>query len=248
MSRLGIGERAPWNDFPLVIANGVLRVFKIQPEYQAAKSGDMSAAIKLVDRLLTDEMVEKIREQTGHSKPLLLPVLAVEHTGNNKIPLAMAEVFADLLGLDIEEGIFQLEKVGRTNAGSDHRLAFNPTFEGDVKVDQAYLIVDDNLTMGGTLASLRGYVENRGGRVIAASVMTARKLMAQLAVTPKQLAAIEHKHGPLMNQFWQETFHYGIDKLTHAEAGHLRRAASVDQIRARIAKARHEGIKRLGAK
>ena len=117
-----------------------------------------------------------------------------------------------------------------------------------MKVDQAYLIVDDNLTMNDASASLRGYIENRGGKVITASVMSERKLMTQLAVTQKQLAAIKHKHGPLMNQFWQETFHYGIDKLTHAEAGYLRRAASVDQIRARIAKARHEGIKRLGAK
>ena len=78
--------------------------------------------------------------------------------------------------------------------------------------------------------------------------MSARKLMTQLAVTPKQLAAIEHKHGPLMHQFWQETFGYGIDKLTQGEAGHLKSAKTIDEIRERIAAARHEGIKRLGAK
>ena len=48
-----------------------------------------------------------------------------------------------------------------------------------------------------------------------------------------------------MNQFWQENFGYGIDKLTQSEAGHLRRAASVDEIRDRLVKARHEGIERL---
>ena len=62
----------------------------------------------------------------------------------------------------------------------------------------------------------------------------------------KLLTAIENKHGPSMNQFWQETFGYGIDQLTQSEAGHLRRATSVDEIRDRLVKARHEGIERLG--
>ncbi|MFT2112313.1 conjugal transfer protein TraN, partial [Marinomonas sp. 2405UD68-3] len=89
MSKLGIGERAPWCDFPQVIRNGDLGSLKNEPEYQAAKSGGRHVAIKLVDRLLTDDTVGKIREQIGDGKPLVLPVLAVEAAGNNKIPLAM---------------------------------------------------------------------------------------------------------------------------------------------------------------
>lgn len=247
MSKLGIGERAPWGDFPQVIRNGGLGALKNEPEYQAAKSGDMPAAIELVDRLLTDETVEKIKEQIGDSKPLVLPVLAVEAAGNNKIPLAMAEALAERLGLDVELGIIQSDRVGRTDTGADHRLAFNPTFEGDVKSGQKYLVVDDTLAMGGTVASLRGYVENRGGKVVAASVMTAHEGALNLPVKPSMLSAIENKHGPSMNQFWQETFGYGTDKLTQGEAGHLKSAKSVDAIRERIAAARHEGIERLGA-
>ncbi|MFT2112535.1 conjugal transfer protein TraN, partial [Marinomonas sp. 2405UD68-3] len=89
MSKLGIGERAPWYDFPQVIRNGDLGSLKNEPEYQAAKSGGRHVAINLVDRLLTDDTVGKIREQIGDGKPLVLPVLAVEAAGNNKIPLAM---------------------------------------------------------------------------------------------------------------------------------------------------------------
>lgn len=247
MSKLGIGERTPWYDFPQVIRNGDLGALKNEPEYQAAKSGDMSAAIELVDRLLTDDTVGKIREQIGDGKPLVLPVLAVEAAGNNKIPLAMAEALADRLGLDVELGIIQSDKVGRTDSGADHRLAFNPTFEGDVKQGQKYLVVDDTLTMGGTVASLRGYVENRGGKVVAASVMTAHEGALNLPVKSSMLAAIENKHGPSINNFWQETFGYGTDKLTQGEAGHLKSAKTVDAIRERITAARHEGIERLGA-
>ena len=246
MSKFGVGERAPWRDFPPVIANGPFRTLRNEPEYQAAKSGNMPAAIDLVDRILTDDTVEKIRRQIGDSKPLILPVLAVERAGNNKIPLAMARVLADRLNLKVESNIVQSQQVGRTAASPEHRLAFNPSFRGDVGIDQAYLILDDNLTMGGTLASLRGYIENRGGKVVTGTVMVARHLMTQIAVKPKMLAAIEHKHGPSMNQFWQETFHYGIDKLTQGEARHVLRAASVDELRDRLAKARHEGSERVG--
>ena len=246
MSKFGVGERAPWEDFPPVIRNGDLHASKKEPEYQAAKAGNMPAAINLVERLLADDTVEKIRRRIRDSKPLLLPVLAVETSGNNKIPLAMARVLAKRLNLEVESDIVQSERVGRTGTNANHRLAFNPSFEGEVKTGQAYLIIDDTLLMGGTIASLRGYIENRDGRVIGASVMDAQEGAVDIAVKPKMLAAIENKHGPSMNQFWQETFGYGIDKLTQSEAGHLRRAASVDEIRDRLVKARHEGSERLG--
>ena len=249
MSRLGIGERAPWGNFPPVIRNGDLHSSKKEPEYQAAKAGNMLAAINLVERLLTDNTVQKIRQRIRDSKPLkplVLPVLAVESSGNNKIPLAMAEVLAKRLNLEVESNIVQSERVGRTGTDANHRLAFNPSFEGEVKTGQAYLIIDDTLLIGGTIASLRGYIENRGARVVGASVMDAQEGAVDIAVKPKMLAAIENKHGSSMNQFWQENFGYGIDKLTQSEAGHLRRAASVDEIRDRLLKARHEGIQRLG--
>jgi len=154
-------ERVPWNDFPQVIRNGDLGALQREPEYQAAKSGDHKAALNLVDRLTTDETINQIKALISGSKPTLLPVLAAEQAGNNKIPLAMAEVLSDRLDLDIELGIVQREKVYRTSA--DYRLVFNPTFEGKVHPGRSYLILDDTLTMGGTLASLRGYVRNRGG-------------------------------------------------------------------------------------
>ena len=246
VSRLGIGERAPWGDFPPVIRNGDLHASKKEPEYQAAKAGNTPAAFNLVERLLTDDTVEKIRRRIRDSKPLVLPVLAVETSGNNKIPLAMAKVLARRLNLEVESNIVQSERVGRTGTDANHRLAFNPSFEGEVKTGQAYLIIDDTLLMGGTIASLRGYIENRGGRVVGVSVMDAQEGAVDIAVKPKMLAAIENKHGPSMNQFWQENFGYGIDKLTQSEAGHLRRAASVDEIRDRLVKARYEGSERLG--
>ena len=246
MSSYSRAERAPWGDFPKVVRNGDLGSLTNEPEYQAAKQGDAEAALNLVERLISDDTVAQLKTLIGDDKPRIVPVLAVEAAGNNKIPAMMAVVLADRLGLEVETDIVQREKVARTGAGSDHRLAFNPTFEGEVIPGQKYIVVDDTLTMGGTIASLRGYIENNGGKVMAASVMTAHEGALDL-VKPKMLAGINEKHGPAMDAFWKETFGYGIDRLTQGEAGHLRAAPSVDAIRDRIAAARNEAVNRVGA-
>ncbi len=246
MKGLGRGERTRWGRFPRVIRNGDLGELKECPEYQAAKAGDVGAALDLVDRLVTNEMIEQLEPLVGNDKNVrVLPVLAMEATGNNKIPLAFAEVLRNRMGLVVETGIVQREKIQRTDSSADHRLAFNPTFDGPVAPGQKYLVVDDTLTMGGTLASLRGYVEHRGGHVVGAAVMTAHPGVLDLPVNPKMLANIEKKHGQAMNDYWKEEFGYGIEQLTQGEAGHLKAAASVDAIRDRIFAARNAGIERL---
>lgn len=232
-------ERAPWNEFPPVIRNGDLKELEREPEYQAAKAGDQSAALDMAERLVRPETVEAIREMVGDRPAKIVPVLAREAAGNNKIPLATAEVLGDRLGLEVEYNIVQAEKVGRTNKGADHRLAMNPTFDGAVEPGRPYVLVDDTLSMGGTISSLRGYIENRGGQVLGAAVMTAHPGAVDLAVKPKMLADIERKHGQAMNNYWKEEFGYGIEQLTQGEAGHLRKASTVDAIRDRITAARN---------
>lgn len=231
-------ERAPWGDFPPVIRNGDLKELEREPEYQAAKSGDQEAALTIAERLVRPETVEAVRSMVGDKPAKIVPVLAREDAGNNKIPLATAEVLGDRLGLEVEYDIVQAEKVGRTGKGADHRLAMNPPFTGEVERDRSYVLVDDSLSMGGTIASLRGYIENRGGHVLGATVMTAHPGAVNLPVQEKMLAGIEQKHGQAMNDYWKKEFGYGIDQLTQGEAGHLRKAPSVDAIRDRIAAAR----------
>ena len=188
----------------------------------------------------------KVKELIGSRKPAVLPVLAIEGAGKNKIPAAVATVLADRLGLEVEVDIVQIDKISRTGSGSDHRLAFNPSFSGKVIPGREYLIVDDNLTMGGDSVLAR-ICRKQGGRVVGAFVMVARENSLNIAVTSKMIAAIEAKHGHEMNEFWERNFGYGIKSLTQAEAGHLRRAASIESIRDRIIAARHAGVHRIDA-
>ena len=246
MSQDGLGERAPWGEFPPVVSNGDLGGLKNEPEYEAAKAGDRDAALQLADRLMTDDAVAQVAKLLAGKKAKIVPVLAAEEAGRNKIPLMAAEVLADRLGLEVEYDIVQTHKVGRTNQGADHRLAFNPSFSGEVEAGERYLVVDDTLTMGGTVASLRGYIENRGGHVVGGMVMTAHPGALDIKVKQKMLHSIERKHGATMDEYWKQEFGYGIDQLTQGEAGHLKAAQSVDAIRDRITAARNEAGRRMG--
>jgi len=240
-------ERADWGNFPVVVRNAELKSLEKEPEYFAAKAGDREAAFIMVDRVLTNVTVEDVRRLLGDQSDVrITPVLAEESSGRNKIPLMMAEVLAHRLGVEVEYGICQVERVYRTGSTADHRLAFSPTFDGDVVPGRGYFIVDDTLAMGGTVAALRGYIVNRGGLVPGAAVMTAHEGGVHLPVSQHMLDRIRDKHGDKMNAYWKEEFGYGIDQLTQAEAGHLRAAASVDAIRTRIAAARDAAGRDVG--
>jgi hypoxanthine-guanine phosphoribosyltransferase len=171
----------------------------------------------------------------------ILPVAAEENLGINKIPIAFADVLAERLGLQAEMKIVQREKISRTNSKADHRLAFTPTFTGAV-AKANFFIVDDTLTMGGTIASLRGYIENRGGHVLGAAVMTAHPGALDIKVKALTIEKIRNKHGNEMNEYWKEEFGYGIELTTEGEAGHIRAAATTESLRARILEARSAGI------
>jgi len=231
-------ERAPWGNFPDLVRNANLGDLSKQPEYTAAKAGDKAAALAIAERQLTTESVEQIRAIIGDRKPLVMPVRAVEASGTNMIPLAFATVLADRLGLEVGKGVGQADRVFRTDSGADHRLAFNPSFRGEVEPGREYIVVDDTLTMGGTLAALRGYLENRGGSVLCAFAATAHVGAVKMPVKQAMLDGIEKKHGSAMNDMWMEEFGYGIDQLTQGEAGHLKAAASVEAMRVRLHDAR----------
>lgn len=233
-------QRSAWGNFPEVITNGKMGELKNEPEYEKAKAGDFISAGILINRLIRLETVEKIAEIIGDKNPIVVAVVAEEQRGANAIPYAIAQVIARELGLTVDTEIRQINKVSRTGKGINHRFAFQPLFGGNVQKGRDYFIVDDTLSVGGTIANLRGYIENNGANVIGAMVMTAYENALKLPISSKMLENIERKHGQSMNDFWLEEFGYGIDKLTIGEAGHLRAAENVEQIRARIFDAKNE--------
>jgi len=244
----GIGERVPWGSFPPIVCNGHEGRLKDLPGYDAAKRGDGVAAVDLVESVFLQETADQILDRFEVDFPILLPVLAQESSGRNKLPIAFAEVLSERTGLSVETDIVATDVVQRTSEGADHRLAFSPRFVGTVVAGQKYVILDDASTMGGTIASLRGFVENRGGHVVSAAVLSARPNALDLKPSDRQLDHIRQRFGNELDSFWREVFGYGIECATRAEAGHVRRAESIESIRDRIAQARDVGFARLHAR
>lgn len=232
-------KRASWaSDFPRVPFAAALGSAEKHPDYAAAKSGDIDAAKRLVDDIVTEEALNRVGEIIGEGEPVVVPVIAEEATGANRIPAAYSAKIAKHFGLPVDPAIVQTVRAYHTGANADHRLANHAVFDGEVESGKEYLIVDDTMTMGGTLAGLRGHIEENGGQVVGGTTLTGFGDSGQLALAEKMRQDLWKKHGAPLDDFLQQEFGFGIDALTQGEAGHYRKAVSLEAIRDRIAAAR----------
>ena len=231
--------RSPWpTDFPDVVIHGDLRARNGHPSYASAKSGDAHAAKILVEDLLSMPAVRQIADLSAGRHPVLLPVTAEEVAGFNAIPDAMAQALGLRLGLKVEAGaILQATKVGHTKANGWHRLATPAEFIGKVVAGADYVLIDDHVGFGGTLANLRGFIEHHDGTVIAMTTLTETRAARRIAVRNETLDLLYSKHGREFADFWHREFGYGIECFTNIEAEYLFRVESVASIKARMAQA-----------
>lgn len=173
----------------------------------------------------------------GGRRPKLLAVHAVEIAGMNAIPRVFARQLSQEFDLALESGIVQVNRVAHTKADGYHRLAFPPIFDGTVRPTD-YVLVDDFVGQGGTLANLRGFVETNGGGVIGAISLAGKRRSAQIRLDLATLQKLRDKHGNQLEEWWISTFGYGFDRLTESEAAYLWRSDDFDTVTTRLASAR----------
>jgi len=243
-------SRRGWSqDFPDAILGMDSATAQAHPDYAAAKAGDDSAALRLARDLVTPEYVESIKAVLGDKKPTIVPVLAVESMGKNRIPVMVANVLGERLGLPVTEDIIQSKKVGRSAGDGFHRLATKAAFSGPVKPGD-YLILDDTLTQGGTLAELKTHIEDAGGHVVLASALTGKQYSRKLALSSDTLGQLRERFGSIEN-WWRDTFGHDFSGLTESEGRFLLKLKGnprPDAVRDRIIAARDEGLRGLGAR
>jgi len=234
--------RAPWSpDFPPVIIHSPESTVKSHADYWAAKRGDADAALRLVQATLSSAAVSSLRNLFGERVPTLVSAHALEREGVNAIPEALADELGQLLELPVDSSVVQTNVVSHTGADGFSRLARQAAFTGDIVAGTDYVMVDDFVGQGGTLANLRGIIEAAGGHVIAATALTGKPHSAALAPTAEQLALLRAKHGEALENWWHERFGHGFDCLTQSEARYLERTADADVVRNRIAAAEQAG-------
>lgn len=231
--------RTAWTDFPPVAIAAAESAVKQHPEYRAAKTGDADAAIRLVRALLTDSAVQQLAALCPGQTPLLVSAHAEEEMGRNAIPQALAAEVGQRMGWPVDSAIVQANIVNHTGASGFERLARQAVFSGELAAGQEVVLVDDFVGQGGTLANLRGHVEQRSCRVVAAFTLTGKPHSATLALTRQRLLSLRRKHEAL-EDWWRQKNGYGFDCLTESEARYLENSADADTIRDRIAAAEQE--------
>lgn len=224
--------RVPWRP-PVadVVVHTDVRTRDAHPQYLDAKAGNADAALVLAGDLISDAGMADIARLVDGRASLLLPVIADETMGFNAIPDAMAQVMARELRCEVVAGeIVQTNKVGHTRARAFQRLVTPAMFDGPVAAGADYVLVDDHVGLGGTLANLRGYVQARGGRVIGITTLTESRQARHISLRAETLDMLWDRYGEEIDILWQDQFGYGIDCLTEVEASILCREQSVAAI------------------
>ena len=244
--------RVAWrSSFPNAVLLATESDTKQHPQYVAAKSGDHSAAERLVDSLAARAELTAVcdlLQASGSAPPAFVCVHAYEREGVNAIPAALSEWLSLRLDVPFVSEIVQSNVVTHTGADGYGRLARQARFEGDIHAGREYLMVDDFIGQGGTLANLRGWIEKNGGKVIGAVVLTGKPYSAKLSPTKEQLHELRKKHGSDFEKWWRTRFGHAFNCLTQSEARYLTRSPDADTIRNRLAEAKCEGDRRGSAR
>ena len=203
------------------------------------------AALLLALALLNHASTAALKRVIDDRLALLIPVIAEETAGFNAIPDAMAQVLGRELKRPVIAGeIVQINKVGHTRAKAFQRLVTPAAFGGEVEPGANYVIVDDHVGLGGTLANLRGFLEARGATVIAMTTLTQSREACHISLRPKTLDMLRSRHGDALDQLWKSQFGYAIDCLTEVEAQILCREQSLAAIEDFLAQAAVEARRR----
>lgn len=244
-------SRRGWEaDFPDVVTAHRPGRLSSHTDYTAGKAGDDAAALRVARDVITPEFVDNVRSALpGGSKPLVVAVQSQEATGNNRIPRMAAEVLAQRLGLQVSEDIVQAAKVDRSGGDALHRLANQPPFTGKVEAGRDYVLIDDTLTQGGTLAQLKTHIEDNGGKVVLATALTGKDYSRRIALNTRSLADVRERFGSI-EPWWRDQFGYGFEGLTESEARTIltldKGRLDADALRDRVAAGRVPGLRAVG--
>lgn len=205
---------------------------RAHPDFEAAKGGDVDAAAKVTLDLVKPETIEEAGRRFGPDA-IYAPVVAAEGAGRNRLPRAIAELYAAATGATTDRGIVQATRASHTGAGAMERILARPTFDGPVVRGGRYVLVDDVSVMGGTTAALANHIIENGGHVAGIVNLVNASRLADHVPQAAHLEKIERLFGDELRKIGIEP-----NALTAAEAGHLASFKSADSFRDRVAKAR----------
>lgn len=209
------------------------------PDYEEAKKGgSLEAAARAIMSVINTKRLADLQQKiAGREVIFLAPLVPPENGGRNMLPISFARFLARHFGGKVAEDVRQVVRVGRKDMDGIDKLLHQPAFAGTIKQGAHYVLVDDSSKDGGTGATLRSFVEERGGNVICMATLAncagslralhtntpgTRELMGLLkqniAATPAQIEALQKKVGPHASRILEKYCHFGASALTATEA------------------------------
>lgn len=208
-------HRTGWGEFPNVCVHTNIATMRLHPAYAEAKEGDFRAARRVVGDLFKPG-------RTVYRSDFIAPVVQLDVNERwNALPLAFAIRLAEETGARVVPTIVQANVVHHTSAGPLHRLLHQPVFAGKVP-SGTYVIMDDVVTQGSTLANLRGHIEHHGGRVLGATTLAAGMFAARMRPDRFILSSLERRFGHELSLIPQ-TLGFPVACLTLREGYFLNR-------------------------
>lgn len=243
-NRDGPHYRAPWGkaDPTLIRVHGIynqlLGVHKQasknhktrRERYENAKHDyDLNAAFDIVDEVFSDETLERIIDDIMRVRlpvRVLMPhpewdagASEAEISGvTNALPFAYAQRLVRELGGKIDLDIIQIARPGRTKLKPFQRFIWQPRFEGAVRHDCAYILVDDVCHFGGTLATLRSHIVENGGTVASVSALACNDGKdAQFPIADNTVQMLKLQLDEALDEIWRKEIGHDTKCLTEAE-------------------------------
>lgn len=210
--------------------------------YKSAKAGDDAAALELI-RDIAIQFLDSLKGQFPSNVCFVSPY-AREATGDNAIPLLLSLSCAATLSGESDTDIVQVERVFHTGADPMERMLARPSFEGEVRTDVEYVLVDDVTNMGGTLAELANYLTVNGAKIAGSIVLVNAGRSKQFCPVPRHIKLLEERFDDEIRNI----FGIHTTALTANEASYLVGFRTVDEIRNRCIKAKKETALRLLSK
>jgi len=186
--------RRAWpSDFPMADIHASKAALLTHPSYGAAKSGNVGAAMQVVDDLLNQKAANSISTYLDQA-PILVPVYGMEGGSANVISPVFAVALSEQLDISVSAEIVQISQAAPTEWQQFLRPAL---FRGEVKDGGNYILIVDHLELGGEVAALRGYIEAKGGHVLHVQALAGDRSAAQLVPQKNTLAALSKRHGDI---------------------------------------------------
>lgn len=204
--------------------------------FKAKNNCDYDSADRIVEAMLDDRCLDRLIDQVepfmAKGTPLICVVphppfddvngdgaalVGAAHV-KNALPVQYMGRLSVELEAEIDEQIVQKARVGRTKLRQFPRFLCQPCFDGVVRQDAAYILIDDVLTTGGTLAALRSHIIRNGGQVAAITTLAHGQGSDQpLALANATCNELYKGFGKEISGFWRKEIGHDAEHLTEAE-------------------------------